>query len=254
MNKLTYFFSHDFNAHQDEKVLDLRMDYGFEGYGIYWMIVELLAGASAHKMEFNPKRIAFSNSLREETVSDIITKYGLFEVKDGMFTSASLIKRMSHLDDVRAKRKESGRLGGIAKAKAAADSLANPSKTLANATVNPSKTLANATKNSSKTLASSSKVLAKRSKGKERKGKEMKEDPKGSSYKDNKVSPVVEASADSSKLDKALESNTTQQAEVETQPPWHGCTENGRPLMHEPTIGTWLYDPNTGRSFDYEGT
>ena len=40
--KKTSYFSHDSNARNDEKILAVRMKYGAEGYGIYFMILERL--------------------------------------------------------------------------------------------------------------------------------------------------------------------------------------------------------------------
>lgn len=41
--KETYYFSHDYNARNDEKILELRSNFGSEGYGIFWMIIETMA-------------------------------------------------------------------------------------------------------------------------------------------------------------------------------------------------------------------
>lgn len=43
MPKDSYYFQHDFNARNDEKILELRSRFGAEGYGIFWMIVETMA-------------------------------------------------------------------------------------------------------------------------------------------------------------------------------------------------------------------
>lgn len=40
--KDAYFFSHDCNARNDPKILALRSVYGAEGYGVYFMLVEIL--------------------------------------------------------------------------------------------------------------------------------------------------------------------------------------------------------------------
>ena len=40
--KDTYYFSHDSNANQDPKILAMRSVYGWEGYGWYWLLVEML--------------------------------------------------------------------------------------------------------------------------------------------------------------------------------------------------------------------
>ena len=43
MAKDTFYFSHDYNARNDEKILELRVVFGAEGYGVFWMIVENMA-------------------------------------------------------------------------------------------------------------------------------------------------------------------------------------------------------------------
>lgn len=43
MAKKTYFFRHDMNAHQDPKVKAMMFVYGAEGYGWWWIILEIMA-------------------------------------------------------------------------------------------------------------------------------------------------------------------------------------------------------------------
>lgn len=43
MAKDSFWFKHDNNARNDEKILELRANYGAEAYGIFWMIVETMA-------------------------------------------------------------------------------------------------------------------------------------------------------------------------------------------------------------------
>ena len=45
MKKDTFYFSHDYNAHNDVKILYMRHQLGMEGYGIYWFLIESLADA-----------------------------------------------------------------------------------------------------------------------------------------------------------------------------------------------------------------
>jgi hypothetical protein len=42
MKKDAYYFSHDCNARKDEKVLTLLAEHGYEGYGLYWCLVEMM--------------------------------------------------------------------------------------------------------------------------------------------------------------------------------------------------------------------
>lgn len=39
----SFYFQHDYNARNDQKILELRAEYGAEGYGIWWMLLETLA-------------------------------------------------------------------------------------------------------------------------------------------------------------------------------------------------------------------
>jgi len=43
MAKETFYFRHDYNARNDDKILELRSKFGAEGYGIFWMIIETMA-------------------------------------------------------------------------------------------------------------------------------------------------------------------------------------------------------------------
>jgi len=38
----SYYFQHDYNAANDEKILYLRSIYGMQGYGLYWYFIELM--------------------------------------------------------------------------------------------------------------------------------------------------------------------------------------------------------------------
>lgn len=38
-----YWFKHDYNARNDDKNMELRAEFGAEGYGIFWMLLEKMA-------------------------------------------------------------------------------------------------------------------------------------------------------------------------------------------------------------------
>ena len=50
MSKDSYYFSHDSNAHTDPKIIDLLMDLKAEGYGVYWVILEMLRNENGYKL------------------------------------------------------------------------------------------------------------------------------------------------------------------------------------------------------------
>lgn len=41
--KDAFYFQHDYNARNDDKILELRSRFGVEGYGVFWMILETMA-------------------------------------------------------------------------------------------------------------------------------------------------------------------------------------------------------------------
>lgn len=91
----TYFFSHDYNAHNDVKILFMRQQLGMEGYGIYWFLIENLANSGG----FLPLKIvpvlAMQMQTNEVKVLAVIREFELFEVTDDEFFSIRLNK---HLD------------------------------------------------------------------------------------------------------------------------------------------------------------
>jgi hypothetical protein len=122
MNKEAYYFSHDANARHDDKILELRAEFGWEGYGLFWAIVETLRDCSDYAYPSNAKAgLALSLNIDKtklEQFLKVAIKLRLFIEKDGVIYSESLMRRMGDIDEKRRKRAEAGRLGGTAKAKA----------------------------------------------------------------------------------------------------------------------------------------
>ena len=116
--KNAYFFSHDCNARLDEKMLAVRMKHGVEGYGVYFMLIERLTEAADHMSAKDYNAIAFDFRCSANVVQSVVENFGLFcFTDDNQFFSESLMRRMEALDDIREKRREAGRKGGISKAK-----------------------------------------------------------------------------------------------------------------------------------------
>ena len=97
MPKDSFYFSHDNNARNDEKILCLMADHGLEGYGIYWVLIEMMHESQDTSLRFDRlKGIAYQYNLVITTllqcINDAIT-YGLFESDDETFWSESLRSR-----------------------------------------------------------------------------------------------------------------------------------------------------------------
>jgi len=135
LKKESFYFSHDANAHIDEKILELRSEYNWEGYGIFWVLIEILRSQTDYTYNLTKMAgLSIAIGKPKQWLQDFI-KYcidlELFVENNGEFYSESLMKRMEQIDKSRQKRAEAGRLGGIAKAKAkqcSSNALAKPSK------------------------------------------------------------------------------------------------------------------------------
>ena len=95
MKDNTNYFSHDYNASNDYKILLLRSELGMEGYGIYWYIIERLADAGGKL----PKKIIPVLAMETHTSADKIEKilngFELFKSDKNEFFSERLLR---HLD------------------------------------------------------------------------------------------------------------------------------------------------------------
>ena len=114
--KDAYYFSHDANARNDQRLLAVRMKYGMKGYGIYFGIIEKLRESSGYELPNDCSTIAYDLQEPADIIEDIVKNYGLFEFRDQVFYSPSLKERMKDLDDKRAKRVQAGHIGGLASA------------------------------------------------------------------------------------------------------------------------------------------
>ena len=117
MSKLSggYWFKHDIDARNDDKIVRLRMDMGAEGYGIYFMILELLANSEGYKLSDNYKVIAYRINSTEELVEQVVQSYGLFEFENDFndlkfFYSPRLKKHMEEVLATSEKRAAAGRV------------------------------------------------------------------------------------------------------------------------------------------------
>lgn len=104
-----YYFSHDYNAHNDVKVLFMRQQLGMEGYGIYWFLIENLADAGG----FLPLKIipvlAMQMHTTEVKVSAVIKEFELFEVSENQFFSLRLNKHLQIRDHIKLINSEKGK-------------------------------------------------------------------------------------------------------------------------------------------------
>lgn len=106
--KKSYYFSHDYNARNDEKMLNLRCTLGWEGYGIYWAIVEMLYETKDLRLlRSSEKSIAYTLSLSLQKLQKVLYDFNLFEYDEQYFWSKSAAKRSIQQNEKSAKARMS---------------------------------------------------------------------------------------------------------------------------------------------------
>lgn len=107
-NKEAYYFSHDSNARNDEKILAVRMKLGAEGYGIYFMILERLRDESDNMSIKDYNLLAFDFRVAADKVKSVIEDFELFEFTENRKHFYS--KRMLNNMKLRNEKSEKARL------------------------------------------------------------------------------------------------------------------------------------------------
>jgi uncharacterized phage protein (TIGR02220 family) len=98
MAKDTFYFSHDFNSRQDEKIKKLIRKHKMHGYGIFWAIIEDLYN-NANDLEADYEGIAFDYHTDENTIKSIIEDFDLFVIDGNNFGSKSVERRLDERNE-----------------------------------------------------------------------------------------------------------------------------------------------------------
>jgi len=135
MKKSTYYFSHDYNASNDVKILFMRQQLGMEGYGIYWFLIEHLADAGGKlPLKIIPV-LAMQMHSQEVKVRAVISEFELFQIVHEDFFSVRLIEHLV----VRNTFSESGKLGAAKRWNRQANSIPNSDPNAKESKVNKNK-------------------------------------------------------------------------------------------------------------------
>jgi hypothetical protein len=123
-NKETFYFSHDYNARNDIKIQALLVEHGAVGYGVYWIIVEILHEESEKKLKLNNltyiaiARQASTSVEQVKAVVECCLEYELFTEDDGCFFSKRILKNIDKRMDISEKRAKAGRISANKRKKA----------------------------------------------------------------------------------------------------------------------------------------
>ena len=103
------YFSHDSNAQHDPKIMKMMSKHGWEGYGLFWALVERLRNESGYKLEADYEVLAFGMRTQCERIKSIVEDFDLFVLKEDHFYSTRLNDTMRLMDSKSEKARSSAR-------------------------------------------------------------------------------------------------------------------------------------------------
>ena len=91
------YFPHDSNAHEDMRIIELRMDFGWEAYGLFWALLEVMRIADDYSISDNIKPLAYKFQIKPDKLQAIIDRcleLKLLTKDDNMLYCKELNERM----------------------------------------------------------------------------------------------------------------------------------------------------------------
>ncbi len=113
MAKDAFYFPHDSNARDDPKCSLLIEQLGLEGFGIFWVLIEILREQPSYRypLALIPV-IARKYNTTSEKIRVVIGNYGLFTIDADEFFSLSLNRRMERIEKLRELNRIKGKKSG----------------------------------------------------------------------------------------------------------------------------------------------
>lgn len=128
------YIPHPSNCRVTSNVLRMLMREGVAGYGVYWMLLEMLRDAKGFRLLFFPESFAYALHCDDvNLVARVCKDYGLFKFDNEKFMSSEWLEEaMGEYSDKKAKLQEAGRKGAAKRWAAAhgtdGQAIASPSK------------------------------------------------------------------------------------------------------------------------------
>lgn len=93
-NNVNPFFSHDIGTRQSSEIKKLLIAMGWEGYGLWWAIVEYM-----HRNPFpieDETVLAYDLRCDKEKIHQIMNDFGLFEIQEGHYVSNRILRNLNY--------------------------------------------------------------------------------------------------------------------------------------------------------------
>ncbi len=109
MAKESYYFSHDHNARNDQKLVRLQKEMGLEGIGLYWCVIEMLHEEGGYLLISEISNIAYALRIDESKVRHLVEGHDLFKKDVNRFWSKSALGRIKKRNEKSIKASKSAK-------------------------------------------------------------------------------------------------------------------------------------------------
>lgn len=107
--KKAQYFPHDYNARNDPKLIEVKMDMGNSGVGIYWSLIEMLYEEGGKIEMKRIKAIAYSLNECLANVEQLLSNYDLFANDGVYFWSNSVLHRLESIENISKERRKAAK-------------------------------------------------------------------------------------------------------------------------------------------------
>ena len=97
----SHYFPHDANAHENIAIIELRMHFGWEAYGIFWAILEILRTEDNYQTAYNANILAYKLHIDNKKLDQILKKcieLDILQTDKKMLFCNELSERMKRLE------------------------------------------------------------------------------------------------------------------------------------------------------------
>lgn len=101
------YFPHDHNARGDEKIIRLLRKNGWEGYGLFWALIEKLYEAGG-RLVADYDTLAYDLRTEAGKLKAIVEEYDLFHDAGGKIGSRSVDRRLAEIQGIRDAARQKG--------------------------------------------------------------------------------------------------------------------------------------------------
>lgn len=105
MRKDTFYFPHDFHSRNDPKIIKMLKD-GWDNYGLYWAISEMLHEQGGY-LPTDYETLSYELRCEYERIKNVIESYSLFIINDGVFTSQRVLDNLAYRKEISQKATQS---------------------------------------------------------------------------------------------------------------------------------------------------